>query len=163
MQLCTSRIHNHPISTRGGWDQKLHPNSISGNWVKMSLASAQDVQEVVSTSTTLPPGLPKVCLAASILSPPTHPTRIDQLKTWSKNNTRKTHPPSLKDLQRHAGYSVGLDLSEIFPITTAVSTLRCSHVNYAYYGRSLGDIGSCSMLFIVYSAEGVSVLPQCCE
>ena len=38
--------------------------------MKMSLASPQDVQEVVSTSTTLPPGLPKVCLAASILSSP---------------------------------------------------------------------------------------------
>ena len=34
------------------------------------MASPQDVQEVVSTSTTLPPGLPKVCLAASILSSP---------------------------------------------------------------------------------------------
>ena len=95
-----------------------------------------------------------------------HPPTLQELissRPDRRTIQEKTHPPSLKDLQRHAGYSVGLDLSEIFPITTAVSMLRCSHVNYAYYGRSLGDIGSCSMLFIVYSAEGVSVLPQCCE
>ena len=142
--------------------RKLHPNSILGSWERLSFDTLEE--DAVSDSSQLQQHCRqvKVCLAATVLSPPTHPTRIDQCQALAEDNT-KTHPPSLKDIQRHAGYSVGLDLSEIFPITTAVSTLRCSPVNYAYSGRSLGDIGSCSMLFTVCSAEDVSVLPQCCE
>ena len=162
MQLCTvgspPNFHSWRLGTEVA--PKFHFKELGEDVVGLPSGCSGGRLNINNIAARSSQGMP-----GSIYSFSTHPP----YKNWSAQDLieeqykKKTHPPSLKDLQRHAGYSVGLDLSEIFPITTAVSMLRCSHVNYAYYGRSLGDIGSCSMLFIVYSAEGVSVLPQCCE
>ena len=58
-----------------------------------------------------------------------------------------------------------LELSlRLSPISTAVSTLRCSHVDLLQSVRSLGDIGSCSMLLFrsVLSQRCLCFAPMLC-
>ena len=82
--------------------RKLHPNSILGSWERLSFDTLEE--DAVSDSSQLQQHCRqvKVCLAATVLSPPTHPTRIDQCQALAEDNTKKpTHLPSktYKDTQ----------------------------------------------------------------